>query len=204
MEQTGFTWKNPVAVGACILPIFPFGSLVTAVPALQTRQKSATGGGKLQKLLFSQPAQSAKYLLKCAAHSEAKLELAAAPAGTRSWQSAAPCSSPGCCGRTASPLEKQPPIFFSLHDHVSHYCAAAPEEQMSVPVHHHRRNIISSPTTCTQWLPTSGAGALLQQETGGKEQRPEVVLGASFIEAQKLSCSYQNVTNEYQICFITG
>lgn len=66
--------------------------------------------------------KSAKYLLKCAAHSEAKLELAAAPPGTRSWQSAAPCSSPGCCGRTACPLEKQPPILFPSSSRVSLLC----------------------------------------------------------------------------------
>lgn len=169
--------KEPCCSG-CTLPISPFGSLVTAVPALQTRQKPATKGEKLQKLFFPSLPKSAKYLLKCAAHSEAKLELAAAPPGTRSWQSAAPSSSPGCCGRTACPLEKQPPIFFSLHVHVSHCRAAAPKEQTRGPAHHHRMSIISSPTSCTQRLPTTDTGVLLQEETGGKEQRPEVVSGA--------------------------
>lgn len=123
--ETGFTWKNPVAVGAS----FPFLPLTLwSLECLLFRQKSATGGDKLQKLFFPSLPKSAKYLLKCAAHSEAKLELAAAPPGTRSRQSAAPSSSPGCCGRTACPLEKQPPIFLSLCVHVSHYCVAAPEE----------------------------------------------------------------------------
>lgn len=130
---------------------------------------------KAPEVVFSQPA---KYLLKCAAHSEAKLELAAAPPGTRSWQSAAPSSSSGCCGRTACPLEKQPPIFFSLHVHVSHCRAAASKDQTRGPAHHHRTSIISSPASCTQWLPTTDTGVLLQEETGGKEQRPEVVSGA--------------------------
>lgn len=106
--------------------------------------------------------KSAKYLLKCAAHGEAKLELAAAPPGTGSWQSAAPSSSPGCCGRTACPLQKQPPIVFSLHVHMFHYCAAAPRvdewSSSSLQNEHHPITYYSYAVACHHWLwnPTAG------------------------------------------------
>lgn len=127
VERSGFTWKNPVAVDTS----FPFlPSALWSLQCLLFRPDRNLLPKEIssRSCFFPSLPKSAKYLLKCAAHSEAKLELAAAPPGTQSWQSAAPSSSPGCCGRTACPPQKQPPIFFSLHVHVSHYCAAAPEE----------------------------------------------------------------------------
>lgn len=69
--------RRPLRLGV----ISPCGSLVTAVAQIQVRQKSATEGDKLQKLFFPSLPKSAKYLLKCAAHLEAKLEAVAVHSG---------------------------------------------------------------------------------------------------------------------------
>lgn len=103
----------------CIHAISPYGSWVTAVSSLLIRQKSITAGDKLQKLFFPSLLKSAKYLLKCAAHSEAKLEVAAAPSASSRLAICSSLPQPWVLRQGLSPQKNShlfpSASFFSLH-----------------------------------------------------------------------------------------
>lgn len=152
----------------CIHAISPYGSWVTAVSGLLIRQKSITAGDKLQKLFFPSLLKSAKYLLKCAAHSEAKLEAAAAPSGSSRLAICSSLPQPwvlqqeGLSPQKNSHLFSFPFTFTCLATVLHGKSRRAVQLSIREVV-----GIISSPTTCTQQLSTS--------DTGVKEQRAAVV-----------------------------
>lgn len=107
--------------------IFPCSSLVNAVAQIQIRRKSATEGDKLQKLFFPSLPKSAKYLLKCAAHLEAKLEAATVRSGNSVLAICFTFPQPRVLQQKGLSPGKTAPIFFSLHVYGSHYHAAPRE-----------------------------------------------------------------------------